>query len=71
MVEYFPVRIRVTGIALGDNTAVAIFGGSAPLIATLLIQDTGSKVSPSFYVMFSAAVSFLIFLRLRETYQDQ
>ena len=71
MVEHFPVRIRVTGIALSYNTAFAIFGGTAPLIATLLIKETGSKVGPSFYFMFSAAVSFLVFLRLRETYQDQ
>jgi MHS family proline/betaine transporter-like MFS transporter len=49
IVEHFPVRIRVTGIALGYNTGCVIFDGTAPLIATLLIKETGSKVTPSFY----------------------
>lgn len=71
MVEQFPVQFRVTGIALGYNTAFALFGGTAPLIATLLIKETGSKAAPSFYLVFSAAVSLLVLFGLRETYRDQ
>ena len=71
MVELFPTPVRVTGIALGYNAAFALFGGTAPLIATLLIEETGSNVAPSFYIVFRAAVSFLVFLRLRKTYQDR
>ena len=71
MVEQFPARIRVSGIALSYNTAFALFGGTAPLVATFLIKETGSKAAPSFYLMFSAAVSWLVFLRLRGTYEDR
>ena len=61
----------IAGVALGYNTAFALFGGTAPLIATLLIRETGSKVAPSFYLVISATIWFLIFLRLRETYRDE
>jgi MHS family proline/betaine transporter-like MFS transporter len=46
---------------------VAIFGGFAPYIATWLIANTGSPMSPAFYVIVAAAVSFLVIAALPET----
>lgn len=65
MSELLPTHIRSTGIALGYNIPVAIFGGSAPFIASWLIQQTGDVSSPSWFFVFTAAVSFsgLLFLR--------
>ena len=39
--ELLPTEVRYTGIALGTNVAFAIFGGTAPLVATWLIKATG------------------------------
>jgi MHS family proline/betaine transporter-like MFS transporter len=59
MSEMFPTRMRTTGLSVSYSFGVAIFGGFAPFINAWLIQMTGSKVAPSFYLMFAAAVSLL------------
>jgi MHS family proline/betaine transporter-like MFS transporter len=38
---------------------VTIFGGFAPFINAWLIQMTGSKLAPSFYLMLAAAISLV------------
>ena len=55
--EIFPVQTRTTGMSLAYNIAVTIFGGFGPFIITWLISSTGSKMAPSFYMMFAAVVS--------------
>lgn len=55
--EIFPVQTRTTGMSLSYNIAVTLFGGFGPFIITWLISVTGSKVAPSFYMMFAAVVS--------------
>src|SRR5580693_6751621 len=57
--EQFPVETRAIGVALSFSTAVTIFGGFAPLIATWLIAQTGDPLSPSFYLVVTAALSGL------------
>ena len=37
LAEIFPTRVRYSGFALSFNTANALFGGTAPFVATLLI----------------------------------
>ena len=57
--EQFPVAIRAIGVSLSFSTAVTIFGGFAPFIATWLIAQTGDPLSPSFYLVVTAALSGL------------
>lgn len=57
LAEIFPVQTRTTGMSLSYNIAVTLFGGFGPFIITWLISVTGSKVAPSFYMMFAAVVS--------------
>jgi MHS family proline/betaine transporter-like MFS transporter len=57
--EQFPVDVRAIGVALGFSTAVSIFGGLAPLIATSLIAVTGDKLSPSYYLVVTALLSLV------------
>ncbi len=57
MSELFPTRLRTTGLSVSYAFAAAIFGGFAPFISAGLIQVTGIKESPSFYVMFAAIIS--------------
>jgi len=55
--EQFPVATRALGVSLSFSTAVTIFGGFAPFIATWLIAQTGDPLSPSFYLVVTAAFS--------------
>jgi MHS family proline/betaine transporter-like MFS transporter len=57
MANLFPPDTRATGMAVGYNIGVAIFGGFTPLIAAWLISTTGSDLAPSFWVMITAVVS--------------
>lgn len=64
--ELFPTRVRFTALSVGYSLAVTIFGGFAPFIATFLIRQTGSPVSPTIYIVGSALVSALTLLFMRE-----
>ena len=54
--ESFPSRVRITEFAIPFNFGVAIFGGTAPLIADWLIKVTGLPQSPAFFVMLIAGL---------------
>lgn len=51
LTETFPTRVRYTGFALSFNLANAIFGGTAPFVATWLITLTGNKMAPAYYLV--------------------
>jgi MHS family proline/betaine transporter-like MFS transporter len=57
--ELFPTRVRGIGVSLSFAVAVTIFGGFTPFIATWLIAMTGNSLSPSFYIMLTAALSII------------
>ncbi len=67
LAELFPTPIRGIGVSLSFAVAVTIFGGFTPFVATWLIAVTGNNLSPSFYIMFTAALSIiaLAFVRRR------
>jgi MHS family proline/betaine transporter-like MFS transporter len=65
MARVFPVRTRVSGMALSYNISVPVFGGFAPFFAQSLIELTGSKLAPSFYMMVTALISFAALMLLR------
>ena len=57
LTDLFPTRIRFTGVALVFNVSFTVFSGTAPLVATSLIRDTGSPTSPAYLMMFSAVLA--------------
>ena len=65
--EIFPTRVRYSGFAFSFNTANALFGGTAPFVATWLIAATGSKLAPAWYLVAAAAVALVAMLLARET----
>jgi MHS family proline/betaine transporter-like MFS transporter len=65
--EMFPTKVRYTCAAVSYNTAYMLFGGTAPLVATYLVEVTGDKLSPAYYVMIVAAISAVFVTRLPET----
>jgi len=66
MSELLPTRIRSTGIAVAYNIPVAVFGGSAPLISTWLIQQTGDITSPWYFYIGTGIVSLIALVVLRK-----
>ena len=65
--EIFETQNRTTLLSIANGTAVAIFGGFAPFIATWLIANTGSPISPTYYVIAAAVISLIAVLSARET----
>ena len=59
MTEIFPVSMRSTGASLMYNLAVMLFGGLAPFTNTWLVQVTGDKAAPIYYIFFAALVGVL------------
>jgi MHS family proline/betaine transporter-like MFS transporter len=66
MGKIFPVQTRVSGMALSYNISVPVFGGFAPFFAQSLIELTGSKLAPSYYLMGTSALSVAALLVLRK-----
>jgi MHS family proline/betaine transporter-like MFS transporter len=66
MAELFPTRVRYASVSIGYNLSVMVFGGTAPFIATFLIDQTGSRLAPSAYLI-AAAAGALIVLALAPT----
>ncbi|MGH8632270.1 MAG: MFS transporter [Burkholderiales bacterium] len=65
--EIFPTRGRSLWMSTGYSLSVAMFGGFAPFVATWLIRETGSSLSPAYYVMAAAAASMAVIFRLEES----
>lgn len=61
--ELFPVNVRFSAPTIGYNFAYAIFGGTAPFVAAGLLDLTGNRLSPPFYVMAIAIVAFVVIAR--------
>jgi MHS family proline/betaine transporter-like MFS transporter len=67
LVEMLPAEVRCSGVAIGYNVCLGLFGGTAPLVATYLVARTADDFFPAYYLMATAAVSLLVTFRLPET----
>ena len=70
-VELFPTRVRSTAFSSSYNIGVAVFGGTAPFVNTLLATGTGSPVAPAYYLTFGVVVSLLVLLAVRDRYAEE
>lgn len=59
LTEIMPVEVRVAGFSLAYSLATAIFGGFTPVISTALIEYTGDKASPGYWMSFAAICALL------------
>lgn len=68
LTEIFPIGMRSTGASLVYNFAVMLFGGLAPFTNQWLIQVTGQKIAPVYYIGFACLVGIvgLLLYRPRE-----
>jgi MFS transporter, MHS family, citrate/tricarballylate:H+ symporter len=59
LVEIVPAHVRTTCFSLAFALAAALFGTFTPFASTLLIDKTGDKASPGFWLMFAATLGIL------------
>jgi MHS family proline/betaine transporter-like MFS transporter len=62
MTEMFPHAVRVSDVSVGYGLAYALFGGTAPAVATWLINQTGNDTVFAWYLMGLTAVSLVLAL---------
>ncbi|MBC7577540.1 MAG: MFS transporter [Tardiphaga sp.] len=55
LTEIVPAHVRTTCFSLAYALAAALFGTFTPLASTWLIEHTGDRASPGFWLMFAAA----------------
>ena len=70
MSSMFPARIRSTGLSLGYNIGVTVFGGFAPFILTWLIDRTGSLLVPGYYLVAIAAIATVSLVISRKVFRQ-
>ncbi|MFJ2316813.1 MFS transporter [Glutamicibacter sp. NPDC087661] len=59
LAEMFPTKVRYSGFAVSFNLSNALFGGTAPFVATLLIATSGKVLAPGWYLMGAAVISLV------------
>jgi MHS family proline/betaine transporter-like MFS transporter len=67
LTEVFPTKVRYTASGITYNVSYAVFGGTAPYIATWLIDVTGNPISPAVYLTVIAVGAFLATTLMPET----
>ena len=70
LLELFPTRTRYSASAISYNLAYTIFGGTAPLIGTWLVLQSGNKLAPAIYMCAVSVAVLLVVMRIPETYRS-
>lgn len=70
MVEAFPTSIRFSAIAVTTNISGPLFGGTAPILVTYMINQLGTNMVPAFYLT-GAAIASLIALKFVRIYHGE
>jgi MHS family proline/betaine transporter-like MFS transporter len=58
LVELYRARTRCTSLSISYNTAFALLGGTAPVVAVYLVSREHLDFGPAFYLMAMGAISF-------------
>ncbi|MGY0064401.1 MFS transporter [Streptomyces sp. LZ34] len=67
LAEMFPTTVRYSAYSIGFSISTIIFGGSAPLLMTELIESTGSNLVPAFASIITALITLVTLAFVRET----
>ncbi|WP_273820884.1 MULTISPECIES: MFS transporter [Pseudomonas] len=54
LTEIMPAEVRVAGFSLAYSLATAVFGGFTPAISTALIEYSGDKAAPGYWMSLAA-----------------
>ncbi|MDN7674931.1 MFS transporter [Burkholderia oklahomensis] len=66
IVRSFPPEVRFTGFALAYNTAYAVFGGTAPAVASYFVGKLGIVAAPGYYTVALCVLGIFIGLCWKE-----
>jgi MHS family proline/betaine transporter-like MFS transporter len=70
LVELFPSAYRMSGYSVSFNIGIGIAGGTAPLLATSLIDATGNLLAPAWFLVFGAALAAVAAFLMRDRSRD-
>ncbi|MGG1943786.1 MFS transporter [Trinickia sp. NRRL B-1857] len=59
LAELFPAQVRATGLSISYNVATTLFGGFSPFLVTWLIDATGNKMMPAYFVTAAMLVGLI------------
>lgn len=59
LASLFPTAVRASGMSIGYNIGQAMFGGTMPLIALSLVEYTGHKIAPAWYLFVMALIAMI------------
>lgn len=64
LVEMAPEKLRCSTVSMGYNISMAAFGGTTPILAAYLVNQTGNDFMPLYYVMFATLLSLTVIVRI-------
>ena len=67
VVEIFPLRTRVMSMSVAYSITLALAGGTAPMVATWLIDTMKQPLAPAYYVFLYGAIGLAIMWPMAET----
>jgi len=72
MTEAFPAKVRYTGLSVSYNIALALFGGTTPMVSVWLIKISGGNIlMPVYYLIASVVIAIVTLLFMPETYKKE
>lgn len=70
LAELFDTYHRNMGISISYNVSLALFGGTAPLVAISLVAGTHNVFSPAWYLIGCASIALLALFTLKKNDQQ-
>lgn len=67
LTEFFKPEERSSGLGVGYNVAVSLFGGTAPFFMVLMINGFNTLAAPGWYLVAASVVSGIAICCVRET----
>ena len=64
--EEFPSKARYSALAVGYNLGSAVLGGTAPLVAALLIDWFDTPVAASFLLIIASVIAIPLLWRMKD-----
>jgi MHS family proline/betaine transporter-like MFS transporter len=67
VVEIFPLRSRVTSMSVAYSITLALAGGTAPMVASWLIDTMKQPLAPAYYVFLYGFIGLAVMWPMKET----
>jgi len=69
LAELFETHNRTSALSIGYNLSLALFGGTAPIVALLLIKFTDNLYSPAWYLIACAILGLFALAYISESHK--